>query len=155
MPRTSIVTVFARGSTESFDSAFRIAFLIELNAAFSIFWGDDLLRPGVRREKSDERECKKRKRNTRKCRLGSHFRAALGARKLLDCPVALLIFLSGTAGARIVAPDLWLAAHDGFDFAGLFTAGRGALIRPGKIHRRPARRAAPLQFVRRLFRNNL
>src|SRR5260370_33600518 len=83
------------------------------------------------------------------------FRAALGARKLLDCPVALLIFLSGTAGARIVAPDLWLAAHDGFDFAGLFTAGRGALIRPGKIHRRPARRAAPLQFVRRLFRNNL
>src|SRR5260370_31674422 len=83
------------------------------------------------------------------------FRPAGGARKLLDCPVTLLVFLSGTAWARIVAPDLWLAAHDGFDFAGLFTAGCCALIRPGKIHRSPTHRTTPLQFVRRPFRNNL
>ena len=37
MPRISIITVFARGSMESFDGALRVTFLIELNAAVSIF----------------------------------------------------------------------------------------------------------------------
>src|ERR1700687_742493 len=36
MPRISIVTVFARGSTESFDSSLVVAFLIELNSLISL-----------------------------------------------------------------------------------------------------------------------
>jgi hypothetical protein len=36
MPRISIVAVFARGSTESFDGPLIVAFLIEFNALISL-----------------------------------------------------------------------------------------------------------------------
>src|SRR5436190_8361707 len=48
--------------------------------------------------------------------------------------VALFIFLSRAARARIVATDFWLIAHYGFDLTGFFARRRRALVWAGKVH---------------------
>src|SRR6266705_6909713 len=68
--------------------------------------------------------------------------------------VALLIFLSGTAGARIVAADLRLAADDGLGFAGLF-AGRGGAFVGARESQRTTRPAFLTQGFRWLLFDDL
>src|SRR5258708_28565576 len=69
--------------------------------------------------------------------------------------VTLLILLARTAGTGIVAADLGLAAHDGFDFAGFLAGGRRTLIWAGEIHRVSPGGTAALQFVGLLFGDDL
>src|SRR2546423_173135 len=68
---------------------------------------------------------------------------------------ALLVFLAGAAGARLVAPDFGLVARDGLGARGLFARGGCALIGAGKGQRSRAAAPSLLQLFGRLLGDDL
>src|SRR6266550_914838 len=76
-------------------------------------------------------------------------------RRSSNCTVALLVFLSRSAGTWIVAAHFRLVAHNGLPFASFFSGSGRALVWPGKVHRCASRGAPALQFGWFSFRDDL